>query len=80
MRDHFVREISARAAPVLHHNLLAPELRQTRCEDARGRVGAAAGRKTDDEVHRARRPSLRARRVRQARHRGGSGGTGREMQ
>ena len=43
-------------------------------------AGSAAGRKTDDEVHRARRPSLRARRVRQARHRGGSGGTGREMQ
>jgi hypothetical protein len=74
VRDHFVREISARAAPVLHDDLLAPELRQTRCQDARGCVGAAARRKSDDEVHRARRPSLRAREAGQHRQHGGTGG------
>jgi len=38
MRDHFVREISARAAPVLHDDLLAPEFGQP----ARIRVVASA--------------------------------------
>lgn len=70
MRDHFVREISARAAPVLRDRLLAPEFGQPRRQDARGRVRTTAGWEADHKVNNARRPGVRAGEARHGRQRG----------
>ena len=52
-----VGDVAARAALVLDDDLLAPDFRQPAGGDARGRVGAAAGREADDQPHHAGRPA-----------------------
>jgi hypothetical protein len=46
------RDVAAGPGAVLHHHLLAEEIAHRLLQDARRRVGAAAGLEPDDDGHR----------------------------
>src|SRR5262245_19680973 len=60
-RDEFSRDVAARPALVLDHDLLAPHLRQPGGDDASGRVDSAARRERADDAHHLAGPALRTR-------------------
>ena len=47
-RDRFAPDVASGAGPVLDDDLLAPEVRQARGDDACRKIGAAAGRRLLD--------------------------------
>ena len=56
-RRHRSSDAALRAATIVHHDLLLPQLCQTRRHDARHRIGAAARRRGYDPAYRALRKS-----------------------
>ena len=74
LRLVFGGEHAGDAGPGLDDDLLVPHRRQLGGDDAGQRVGAAAGRKADDDPHRRVRPFLRQQARRGERGDGGAGG------
>ena len=64
------RDVGAGARPIIDDELLAEPLRQPFRRQPRHGVGGAAGRKTAEDMHRARRIGVGARRARQNGQRG----------
>jgi hypothetical protein len=73
MGDGVKRKPRAGTRPVLDDDLLTPDLRQPIDDNAGRQIGAATGRKADDEFYDAGWISIRACRARQRRERGSTG-------
>src|SRR5262245_46027951 len=72
--DRLGGDIAAGTGPVLDDDWLAKTLRQPFSDEARGDIGAAPGRKSDNQPQRPRRINLRPRDHRERRRQGGSPG------